>query len=59
RASNGEKVGITNSSRGTQHAWHFRYALIQVLKCYAAAWSLRASPLNWALGESGSIDENK
>ncbi|OUJ33667.1 hypothetical protein BTR40_24320 [Vibrio parahaemolyticus] len=23
---------ITNSSRGTQHAWHFYYALILVIK---------------------------
>ncbi|WP_373272246.1 hypothetical protein [Vibrio parahaemolyticus] len=27
----------------------FWYALISVLKCNAEAWSLRASPLNWAL----------
>ncbi|WP_409327358.1 hypothetical protein, partial [Vibrio parahaemolyticus] len=32
-----------------QHAWHFCYALVSVLKCNAEAWSLRASPLNWAL----------
>ncbi len=41
---------LTNSSSGIQHAWHFWYAVISVLKCYAAAWSMRASPLNWALG---------
>ncbi len=40
---------LTNSSSGIQHAWHFWYAVIFVLKCNAAAWSLRASPLNWAL----------
>ncbi len=40
---------LTNSSRGIQHAWHFWYALVSVLKCNAVAWSLRASPLNWAL----------
>uniref|UniRef100_UPI0039850979 hypothetical protein n=1 Tax=Vibrio parahaemolyticus TaxID=670 RepID=UPI0039850979 len=38
-----------NSSRGIQHAWHFWYAVVLVLKCNAAARSLRASPLNWAL----------
>ncbi|EDM61261.1 conserved hypothetical protein [Vibrio parahaemolyticus AQ3810] len=27
----------------------FGMRLISVLKCHAAAWSLRASPLNWAL----------
>ncbi len=32
-----------------QHAWHFGYAVVSVLKCNAAAWSLRASHLNWAL----------
>ncbi|AWG83563.1 hybrid peroxiredoxin hyPrx5 domain protein [Vibrio parahaemolyticus] len=40
---------LTNSSRGIQHAWHYWYALVFVLKCNAVAWSLRASPLNWAL----------
>ncbi len=40
---------LTNSSSGIQHAWHFWYALVSVLKCNAEAWSLRASPLNWAL----------
>ncbi len=44
-----KNCAITNSSRGIQHAWHFLYALVSVLKCYAAAWLLRASPLNWAL----------
>ncbi|EGU0168929.1 DUF3265 domain-containing protein [Vibrio parahaemolyticus] len=28
-------LNITNSSRGIQHAWHFWYALVFVLKCYA------------------------
>ncbi|WP_418080802.1 hypothetical protein, partial [Vibrio parahaemolyticus] len=40
---------LTNSSSGIQHAWHFWYAVVLVLKCNTAAWSLRASPLNWAL----------
>ncbi len=40
---------LTNSSRGIQHAWHFCYAVVFVLKCNAETWSLRASPLNWAL----------
>ncbi len=40
---------LTNSSRGIQHAWHFWYAVVSVLKCNAAALALRASPLNWAL----------
>ncbi|WP_423171204.1 hypothetical protein, partial [Vibrio diabolicus] len=40
---------LTNSSRGIQHAWHFWYAVVLVLKCHAAALVLRASPLNWAL----------
>ncbi len=40
---------LTNSSSGIQHAWHFWYALIFVLKCHAETSELRASPLNWAL----------
>ncbi len=40
---------LTNSSSGIQHAWHFWYALVFVLKCHAVALVLRASPLNWAL----------
>ncbi|WP_373273495.1 hypothetical protein, partial [Vibrio parahaemolyticus] len=40
---------LTNSSRGIQHAWHFWYALVFVLKCHAVTSVLRASPLNWAL----------
>ncbi len=40
---------LTNSSSGIQHAWHFWYALILVLKCHAVTLVLRASPLNWAL----------
>ncbi|ODW31071.1 hypothetical protein BBM88_06890, partial [Vibrio parahaemolyticus] len=40
---------LTNSSSGIQHAWHFWYTVVLVLKCNAGAWSLRASPLNWAL----------
>ncbi len=28
---------LTNSSSGIQHAWHFWYALVSVLKCNAAA----------------------
>ncbi len=43
------KISLTNSSSGIQHARHFWYAVAFVLKCYAEAWSLRASPLNWAL----------
>ncbi|HIF5649042.1 TPA: hypothetical protein ACX3DX_001188 [Vibrio parahaemolyticus] len=30
-------TNITNSSRGIQHAWHFGYAVVSVLKCHAAA----------------------
>ncbi|WP_413754420.1 hypothetical protein, partial [Vibrio parahaemolyticus] len=40
---------LTNSSRGIQHAWHFWYALVLVLKFHAVTSVLRASPLNWAL----------
>ncbi len=40
---------LTNSLSGIQHAWHFWYAVVSVLKCYAATSALRASPLNWAL----------
>ncbi len=40
---------LTNSSSGIQHAWHFWYAVVSVLKCYAVISVLRASPLNWAL----------
>ena len=38
----GAKEGF--STRGI-----FGMRLILVLKCHAEAWSLRASPLNWAL----------
>ncbi len=41
---------LTNSSSGIQHAWHFWYAVVLVLKCHAVTLVLRASPLNWALG---------
>ncbi len=40
---------ITNSSSGIQHAWHFWYAVVFVLKWHAVTSVLRASPLNWAL----------
>ncbi len=40
---------LTNSSRGIQHAWHFCYAVVLVLKCHVVTSVLRASPLNWAL----------
>ncbi len=46
--------GITNNLSVIQHARHFWYAVVLVLKCYAVAWSLRASHLNWALGFSSS-----
>ncbi|TOD54471.1 DUF3265 domain-containing protein [Vibrio parahaemolyticus] len=36
---------ITNCSRVIRHAWHFWFALVLVVKV------LRASHLNWALGE--------
>ncbi len=42
---------LTNSSSGIQHAWHFLYAVVLVLKCYAVTSVLRASPLNWALAQ--------
>ncbi len=45
---------LTNSSRGIQHAWHFCYAVVFVLKCNAETRSLRASPLNWALARWAS-----
>ncbi len=50
-------TGLTNSSRGIQHAWHFYYAFVFVLKCHAVTSVLRASPLNWALGkgQKGSL----
>ncbi len=50
---------LTNSSSGIQHAWHFWYAVVLVLKCYAVAWSLRASPLNWALWAFTSDEDNQ
>ncbi len=46
---------LTNSSRGIQHAWHFCYAVVFVLKCNAETWSLRASPLNWALAKLSKL----
>ncbi|MFL0967539.1 hypothetical protein ACJO2C_23800, partial [Vibrio parahaemolyticus] len=49
---------LTNSSRGIQHAWHFWYALVSVLKCYAATSVLRASPLNWALYALGISEQD-
>ncbi len=50
---------LTNSSRGIQHAWHFCYAVVFVLKCNAETWSLRASPLNWALYKMEKSDHGK
>ncbi len=51
---------LTSSSSGIQHAWHFWYALVFVLKCYAETWLLRASPLNWALYDfTGMSNGNK
>ncbi len=40
---------ITNCLSVIQHAWHFWYAVVSVLKCHADAWSLRASHLSKAL----------
>ncbi|OOX38696.1 hypothetical protein BJL76_22875 [Vibrio parahaemolyticus] len=40
---------LTNNSSVIQHAWHFWYAVVFVLKYHAEAWALRASHLNWAL----------
>ncbi len=48
---------LTNSSSGIQHAWHFWYAVVSVLKCHAVTLVLRASPLNWALGIKGVLSE--
>lgn len=48
--------GITNNLSVIQHAWHFWYAVVSVLKCYAVAWSLRASHLNWALAYFMSLE---
>ncbi len=31
------KISLTNSSSGIQHAGHFWYAVVFVLKCYAEA----------------------
>ncbi len=49
---------LTNSSRGIQHAWHFCYAVVFVLKCNAETWSLRASLLNWALYALGISEQD-
>ncbi len=48
-ANSERKISLTSSSSGIQHAWHFGYALVSVLKCNAVTSVLRASPLNWAL----------
>ncbi len=48
---------ITNNLRVIQHAWHFWYAVVSVLKCNAEALSLRASHLNWALCFIGNFEK--
>ncbi|HCH5323558.1 TPA: DUF3265 domain-containing protein [Vibrio parahaemolyticus] len=40
---------MTNGLRGIQHAWHFWYAVVFGVEVQCGGWSLRASPLNWAL----------
>ncbi len=40
---------LTSCLSVIQHAWHFYYAVVSVLKCHADAWSLRASHLSKAL----------
>ncbi len=42
---------ITNNLSVIRHAWHFYYASVLVIRCYAEASLLRASHLNWALGD--------
>ncbi|TOH41562.1 DUF3265 domain-containing protein [Vibrio parahaemolyticus] len=34
-----------------RHAWHFYYALVLVIKVVCGSIVLRASHLNWALGD--------
>ncbi|HCE2380003.1 TPA: DUF3265 domain-containing protein [Vibrio parahaemolyticus] len=41
---------LTNASRRIRNAWHFRYALIQVIKVVCGNIVLRCSPLKRALG---------
>ncbi|KOE76257.1 hypothetical protein ACS87_13595 [Vibrio parahaemolyticus] len=48
---------LTNNSSVIQHAWHFWYAVVLMLKYHAEAWALRASHLNWALCAFGENDE--
>ncbi|WMO06050.1 DUF3265 domain-containing protein [Vibrio parahaemolyticus] len=33
-----------------RHAWHFYYALVQVIKVVCGSVSIASSHLNWALG---------
>ncbi|AYO19495.1 hypothetical protein D0856_04660 [Vibrio owensii] len=49
-------VHITNCSRGIRNAWHFYYALVLVIRGYAATSVLRCSPLNKALCFLGEND---
>ncbi|EHH0684961.1 DUF3265 domain-containing protein [Vibrio vulnificus] len=42
-----------------RHAWHFYYALILVIKVVCGSVVLRASHLNWALGQFNFCERNK
>ncbi|MBM5064301.1 DUF3265 domain-containing protein [Vibrio parahaemolyticus] len=49
-ATTSSKCYITNALRRIRNAWHFRYALILVIKVVCGNIVLRCSPLKRALG---------
>ncbi|HAS6064771.1 TPA: DUF3265 domain-containing protein [Vibrio vulnificus] len=51
---------ITNCLRGIQHAWHFYYALVLVIKAVCdCRLGVRASPLNKALAGKWKTHQKK
>ncbi|EGR0637631.1 DUF3265 domain-containing protein [Vibrio vulnificus] len=44
-----QHILLTNNLRVIQHAWHFCYASVLVIKVLCGSIVLRASHLNWAL----------
>ncbi|MBE3871786.1 DUF3265 domain-containing protein [Vibrio parahaemolyticus] len=52
-ATTSSKCYITNALRRIRNAWHFRYALILVIKVVCGNIVLRCSPLKRALVAKG------
>ncbi len=53
------EIHITNNSSGFSTRGSFTMRQVKCLRCYAAAWSVRCSPLNWALGKVSFYQLNR